>query len=109
MKRRVAQVPAWETGLILIEWIAGQTEPVTLTHIAKGLALGFPEVQRPVACLEDFLGNIDFPQDYDSWRGADWPILAVEVRATSVGAILKRTALFASTFHSSSTALSMRK
>lgn len=53
MKRVVAQVPALERGLLLLEWIAGQSEPVTLTQIARGLELGIPEVQRPVACLEE--------------------------------------------------------
>jgi DNA-binding IclR family transcriptional regulator len=53
MKRTVAKVPALERGLHLLEWMASQAEPVTLTQIACGVSLGIPEVQRPVACLEE--------------------------------------------------------
>lgn len=52
MKRSVANVPALERGLRLLEWMTGQEEAVSLTQIAEGLGLGIPEVQRPVACLE---------------------------------------------------------
>ncbi len=44
-------VPALERGLDLLEWMARQPEPVTLTGIAQGLGLAVSEVQRPVACL----------------------------------------------------------
>lgn len=53
MKRAVAQVPALERGMKLLAWMAVQEEPVTLTQVARGLGLGIPEVQRPVACLEE--------------------------------------------------------
>jgi DNA-binding IclR family transcriptional regulator len=44
-------VPALERGLDLLEWMARQPEPVTLTGIAQGLNLAVSEVQRPVSCL----------------------------------------------------------
>jgi len=49
----IAKVPALERGMRLLEWMALQEHPVTLTQIAQGLALGVAEVQRPVACLEE--------------------------------------------------------
>ncbi len=52
-KKPVSHVPALERGLKILEWMAGREEPATLTQIARGLDLGIPEVQRPVACLEE--------------------------------------------------------
>ncbi len=51
MKKSVSHVPALARGLKILEWMAGREEPATLTHIAQGMSLGVPEVQRPLACL----------------------------------------------------------
>jgi DNA-binding IclR family transcriptional regulator len=50
-KKRSYLVPALDRGLDILEWVAGQAEPVTLTRIAQGMGLAVSEVQRPVACL----------------------------------------------------------
>jgi len=52
-KKPVSHVPALERGLKILEWMAGREEAATLTQIARGMDLGIPEVQRPVACLEE--------------------------------------------------------
>jgi len=52
MSKNTAAIPALERGLDLLEWITGQSEPLTLTQIAQGMALTVSEVQRPVACLQ---------------------------------------------------------
>ena len=52
-KSQARLVPALERGLDVLEWLAKQQEPVTLTGIAHGLGLAVSEVQRPVACLLD--------------------------------------------------------
>jgi DNA-binding IclR family transcriptional regulator len=50
-KKRSYLVPALDRGLDVLEWMARQPEPVTLTGIAQGLNLAVSEVQRPVSCL----------------------------------------------------------
>jgi len=52
-KKPVSHVPALERGLKVLEWMAAREEAATLTQIARGMDLGIPEVQRPVACLEE--------------------------------------------------------
>lgn len=52
-KKPVSHVPALERGLKILEWMAGREDAATLTQIARGMDLGIPEVQRPVACLEE--------------------------------------------------------